>query len=73
MKKILIASLVALAAIYGLAWLYGHIAEPVPSVFNSVKEYQIPAPQNTNIQKDNVSLKSDNKKLTFESAHKRTE
>lgn len=79
MKKILIAALVALATIYGLAWLYSNILKPTPLEYRSVmQQYEIPSgipstvpnsayPQSS-IKKQNVSLKE-----PFESAHKRTE
>jgi hypothetical protein len=69
MKKILISALIALAILFSIAWLYGHIAEPIPSVFKSVEQYQIPSiPTMSKVNKENVSLKE-----SFESAHKHTE
>jgi hypothetical protein len=79
MKKILIASLVAIATIYGLAWLYSNILKPTPLEYRPVmQQYNIPsgipstvpnsASPQTSIKKENVSLKE-----SFESAHKRTE
>jgi len=71
MKKLLIASLVALFTLYGLAWLYSNTLKPTPLEYRPVmQQYDIPsivpnnASQQSSIKKENVS---------FESAHKRTE
>lgn len=68
MKKILIVSLVALLTLYGLAWLYSNIIKRSPLEYMPVVEQKHNVQQNTNIKKENVSLKE-----SFESAHKRTE
>jgi hypothetical protein len=68
MKKILIASLVALLTIFSLAWLYSNILKPRPLEYRPVmQQYDIPTsvpsgipnsihPQ-VSIKKENVSLK----------------
>lgn len=68
MKKLLIASLVALFTLYGLAWLYSSVIKQSPFEYIPVVEQRHNVQQNTNIKKENVSLKE-----SFESAHKRTE
>lgn len=79
MKKILIASLVALFTLFSLAWLYSNILKPTPLEYRSaMQQYNVPngipslvpnnASQKSSIKKENVSLKE-----SFESAHKRTE
>jgi hypothetical protein len=79
MKKILIASLVALFTLFSLAWLYSNILKPTPLEYRPVmQQYDIPrgipstvpnsAYPQISVKKENVSLKE-----SFESAHKRTE
>lgn len=75
MKKILIASLVALFTLFTLVWLYSNILKPTPLEYRPVmQQYDVPksvpsiVPNNTSQQS---SIKKEN--VSFESAHKRTE